>query len=98
MTWPLYRDLHVSCGIYQLKQTESYTREHMTGEYRIDVHKKVDGLVHVRIQGRHVNAKTYYLWVFPRGGEVGKVSSVSQACRKRRLNGAVSRNNRIMVA
>ena len=33
---------------------------------------------------------------FPVGtGKVENVSSVSPACRKRRLNGAVSRNNRI---
>ena len=29
------------------------------------------------------------------GGYIKNVSSVSPACRKRRLNGAVSRNNRI---
>ena len=29
------------------------------------------------------------------GGQIENVSSVSPACRKRRLNGAVSRNNRI---
>ena len=53
------------CGIYQLKQAKSYTREHMTysGEYKIDVHKDADDLIRERIQSRHMNAKKYFLWV-----------------------------------
>ena len=40
----------------------------------------------------------HFVITYPRedpGGLVENVSSVSPACRKRRLNGAVSRNNRI---
>ena len=52
-------------GTYQLKQAKSYTREHQSedGEYKIDVHNLAPGLLRVRIQSRHINAKQYFCWI-----------------------------------
>ena len=50
---------------YQLKQTKSYTREHLSedGDYNINVHNQGPGHLKVRIQSRHINAKRYFCWV-----------------------------------
>ena len=55
----------ITFGTYQLKQAKSYTREHLSedGEYKIDVHNLVPGLLRVRIQSRHINAKRYFCWI-----------------------------------
>ena len=52
-------------GTYQLKQANSYTREHLSedGEYSIDIHIQAPGLLRSRIQSRHVNAKRYFCWL-----------------------------------
>ena len=50
---------------YQLKQAKSYTREHLSddGEYTINVHNQAPGLLRIRIQSRHINAKRYFCWI-----------------------------------
>ena len=52
-------------GTYQLKQAKSYTSEHLSedGDYNINVHNQAPGLLRVRIQSRHINAKRYFCWV-----------------------------------
>lgn len=52
-------------GTYQLKQAKSYAKEHKSeeGDYTIDVHSKAPGLLRVRIQSRHINAKRYFCWI-----------------------------------
>ena len=52
----------ITFGTYQLKQAKSYTREHQSedGEYKIDVHNLAPGLLRIRIQSRHINAKQYF--------------------------------------
>ena len=55
----------ITFGTYQLKQAKSYTREHQSedGEYKIDVHNLAPGLLRIRIQSRHINAKKYFCWI-----------------------------------
>ena len=55
----------ITFGTYQLKQAKSYSREHKSddGEYKIDVHNLAPGLLRVRIQSRHINAKQYFCWI-----------------------------------
>ena len=55
----------ITFGTYQLKQAKSYTREHQSedSEYKIDVHNLAPGLLRIRIQSRHVNAKQYFCWI-----------------------------------
>ena len=55
----------ITFGTYQLKQAKSYTKEHLSedGEYKIDVHHLAPGLLRVRIQSRHINAKQYFCWI-----------------------------------
>ena len=52
-------------GTYQLKQAKSYTREHLSndGDYNINIHNQAPGLLRIRIQSRHINAKRYFCWV-----------------------------------
>ena len=52
-------------GTYKLKQAKSYTREHLSddGEYTINVHNQAPGLLRIRIQSRHINAKRYFCWI-----------------------------------
>ena len=52
-------------GTYQLKQAKAYTREHLSsdGDYTINIHNQAPGLLRVRIQSRHINAKRYFCWV-----------------------------------
>lgn len=52
-------------GVYQLKQADSYTEEHIsdTGPYKIMVHKEEAGTLKAKIQSRHTSAGSYYLWI-----------------------------------
>ena len=55
----------ITFGTYQLKQSKSYTKEHLSedGEYTNDVHHLAPGLLRVRIQSSHINAKQYFCWI-----------------------------------
>ncbi|KAK3109143.1 hypothetical protein FSP39_023866 [Pinctada imbricata] len=55
----------LTCGVYQLKQASSYTKEHLDdyGDYSFDIHHLAEGMIRVRIQSRHISAKRYFLWI-----------------------------------
>ena len=52
-------------GTYQLKHAKSYSREHLSddGDYTINIHNQAPGLLRIRIQSWHINAKRYFCWV-----------------------------------
>eukprot|EP00733_Pompholyxophrys_punicea_P000478 Pompholyxophrys_punicea_v1_NODE_135_length_3273_cov_11.162523.p3 type:complete len:160 gc:universal NODE_135_length_3273_cov_11.162523:2494-2973(+) len=54
-----------TCGVYQLKQAESYTQEHMNakGQYLFSIHKEAGDLIRVRIQSRHTGSVQYWAWI-----------------------------------
>ena len=62
----------ITCGVYQLKQAKSYTREHFDheGQYKIELHKEAENIIRIRIQSRHVGSKRYFLWVEYNGESV----------------------------
>ena len=53
----------ITCGCYQLKLSPSYAQEHLKGDCSIHVHREEIGLLRVRLQSRHVSAKSYMLWI-----------------------------------
>ncbi|XP_061191029.1 uncharacterized protein LOC133199199 [Saccostrea echinata] len=53
----------LTCGIYQLRLSPSYAKEHIEGDCSIQVHREEPGLLRVKIQSRHVSARCYLLWV-----------------------------------
>ncbi|XP_033725211.1 uncharacterized protein LOC117315175 [Pecten maximus] len=57
---------NLTLGVYQLKLARAYTQEHMsdTGGYDVCVCKVDANLISAKIQSRHINSKTYQLWVF----------------------------------
>ncbi|XP_062581928.1 uncharacterized protein LOC134243712 [Saccostrea cucullata] len=54
---------NITCGTYQLKLCKSYAEEHFHGGADIMVHKDDSHLVRVKIQSRHVSARSYLLWI-----------------------------------
>lgn len=57
-------DLHkITIGVYQLKQTSSYTREHMSdeGNYVLYVRQEESDILKVKLQSRHTSSKQYQL-------------------------------------
>ncbi|CAF3028442.1 unnamed protein product [Rotaria sp. Silwood2] len=52
-------------GTYQIKQSETYTEEHLDeeGNYVVQVAPEEDELIRCRIQSRHSNATRYYAWI-----------------------------------
>ena len=52
----------LTCGTYQLKLSSSYMHEHVDGDCNFHVHEGEENLIRVRIQSRHVSAKTDLLW------------------------------------
>ena len=53
----------LTCGTYQLKLSSSYMQEHVDGDCYFHIHEEEENLIRVRIQSRHVSAKTYLLWI-----------------------------------
>lgn len=53
----------ITCGVYQLKLSPCYMREHLDGSCNITVHKQERNLIRVRLQSRHVSAKQHTLWI-----------------------------------
>ena len=52
-------------GIYQIKQSRTYTEEHLddNGNYIVQVAPENSELLRSRIQSRHSNAVRYYAWI-----------------------------------
>jgi hypothetical protein len=55
------RDL--TMGVYQLKQSPQYTREHFEPEYELFLGKDDPNLIRCKIQSRHTNSAVHTLWV-----------------------------------
>ena len=53
----------LTLGTYQLKLSSSYIQEFVGGECNIQLFKEEDGLLRVRLQSRHVSAKSYLVWI-----------------------------------
>lgn len=53
----------LTCGVYQIKLSPGYIQEHLDGNSQIHVHREQRGLIHVRIQSRHISSKQYMLWL-----------------------------------
>lgn len=54
---------NLTCGSYQIKLATSYVEEHFNGGSDIMVHKDDSSLIRVKLQSRHVSAKSYLLWI-----------------------------------
>jgi len=56
---------YITLGVYQLKQAQSYTEEHMSndGLYSLFFYKQDENIIRVRIQSRHSSSKIYNLWI-----------------------------------
>ena len=55
----------MSFGSYQLKQSISYTVDHLSegGNYEIEIYKEMDNLIRVKISSRHSNQTCYNTWI-----------------------------------
>ncbi len=56
---------NLTLGIYQLKQAESYTKEHLSddGVYHMWGYKQDADLYCIKLQSRHVSSKKYLIWI-----------------------------------
>ncbi|XP_065923262.1 uncharacterized protein [Magallana gigas] len=54
---------NITCGVYQLKLASSYAAEHFQDGSNILIHKEDPNLLRIKIQSRHVSAKSYLLWI-----------------------------------
>ncbi|GBP88771.1 hypothetical protein EVAR_65370_1 [Eumeta japonica] len=63
LTWDELRQLTI--GIYQLKQSQSYTQEHLNeeGMYSIYIHREDDSVLRVQLRSRHTSSKNYNIWI-----------------------------------
>ncbi|GBP11790.1 Potassium voltage-gated channel subfamily KQT member 1 [Eumeta japonica] len=63
LTWDELRQLTI--GIYQLKQSQSYTQEHLNEErmYSIYIHREDDSVLRVQLRSRHTSSKNYNIWI-----------------------------------
>lgn len=63
LTWDELREL--TLGIYQLKQSQSYTQEHLNekGIYSLYTHREDDSVLRVQLRSRHTCAKNYNIWL-----------------------------------
>lgn len=52
-------------GVYQLKQSKSYTSEHLTaeGDYKLSFLMETPSILRLQMQSRHTSSKSYALWV-----------------------------------
>ncbi|XP_056014968.1 uncharacterized protein LOC125654892 [Ostrea edulis] len=53
----------LTCGTYQLRLSKSYIQEHLDGNHDIFVHQEDPHLLKVKLQSRHVSAKSHLLWI-----------------------------------
>lgn len=53
----------ITLGTYQLRQGTSYIQEYLGQDCSIQLDKESDGLLRVRIQSRHVSARSYLVWI-----------------------------------
>lgn len=53
----------LTCGVYQLRLSPYYAKEHIDDGSNLTIHLTDSGLMRVRIQSRHVSARQYTLWV-----------------------------------
>ncbi|XP_062596569.1 uncharacterized protein LOC134258027 [Saccostrea cucullata] len=53
----------LTCGVYQLRLSPCYAKEHLDGDCSIQVHREEPGLLRVKLQSRHVSARSYLLWI-----------------------------------
>lgn len=63
LTWEELRNL--TLGIYQLKQSRSYTQEHIsqTGMYSLYVHREDVSVIRIQLRSRHTSSKIYNMWI-----------------------------------
>lgn len=63
LTWDELRQ--VTLGIYQLKQSKSYTQEHLNEEglYSLYIHREDDSVLRVQLRSRHTSSKNYNIWI-----------------------------------
>ena len=61
---------YITLGVYQLKQAESYTNEHLSdkGMYTLFSHKEDENILRVQIRSRHTSSKVYNLWIETNAG------------------------------
>ena len=62
-TWDELRSLTI--GIYQLKQSRSYTHEYLNqrGLYSLYVHREDPSVIRLQLRSRHTSSKVYNLWI-----------------------------------
>jgi len=53
----------ITCGVYQLKLSPCYMKEHLDESCSITIHRNEHNLIRVRLQSRHVSAKQHTLWI-----------------------------------
>lgn len=63
LTWDELRQL--TLGIYQIKESQSYTQEHLDeqGMYSLYIHREDNSVIRIQIRSRHKSSKTYNIWI-----------------------------------
>ena len=53
----------LTLGTYQLKLSSGYIQEYFGGDCSIQLFRENDGLLHARLQSKHISSKSYLVWI-----------------------------------
>ncbi|GBP93237.1 hypothetical protein EVAR_68244_1 [Eumeta japonica] len=86
LTWDELRQLTI--GIYQLKQSQSYTQEHLNeeGMYSIYIHREDDSVLRVQLRSRHTSSKNYNIWIKTERSNISH-TNIQWYCQCKSTNG-----------